>query len=180
MSKSIQMARYGMAGAPRGEGIIDAFTGAVGGFLTGGFGGAIAGGMSGWKGTTKGMPGTGAKPPGPAITPGRPVINLPFDQFAGIGVNVGPFSAGFGQGTGVAVSPNGAVAIPAGYRLNKTDYFLKSGQYVPAGTRIVKKRRRNPLNPRAASRAMSRLTSAKKAMSSLNRVRIAPKKCCNK
>jgi len=65
---------------------------------------------------------------------------------------------------------------PKGYRLNKTDYFLKDGTYVPAGTRWVKIRRRNSLNPRALSRAMSRLEGAKKASKSIGRISIR-KKC---
>lgn len=40
-----------------------------------------------------------------------------------------------------------------------------------------KRRRMNPLNPRAASRAMQRLVSAKRAASVLNRVTIRKKKC---
>jgi len=63
-----------------------------------------------------------------------------------------------------------------GYRANKTSYFLKDGTFVPAGTRWVKIRRRNSLNPRALSRAMSRLEGAKKASKSISRISIR-KKC---
>jgi len=59
-----------------------------------------------------------------------------------------------------------------GYRLNKSDYFLKSGEYVPAGTRYVKIRRRNPANARATSRAISRVKSAKKYAKSLSGISI--------
>ena len=59
-----------------------------------------------------------------------------------------------------------------GYHLNKSDYFLKDGTFIPKGTTWVKNRRRNPLNPRALSRAMSRLTSAKNAAKALGRITI--------
>lgn len=65
---------------------------------------------------------------------------------------------------------------PTGFHPNKTDYFLKNGTYVAKGTRCVKNRRRNPLNPRAADRAISRIESAKKATGRLSRVTIR-KRC---
>jgi hypothetical protein len=63
----------------------------------------------------------------------------------------------------------------SGYHLNKTGYYRKGGPcspypeggYVEKGTTWVKNRRRNPLNPRAASRAIARLTSARKATRSI-------------
>ena len=48
-------------------------------------------------------------------------------------------------------------ACPSGYHLNKTSYFLKDGTFVPARSKCVKNRRRNPLNPHALNRATSRL-----------------------
>jgi len=63
-----------------------------------------------------------------------------------------------------------------GYHLNKSSYFLLSGEYVPAGTRWVKNRKRNPANARATSRAISRITGAKKYASTLGRISIR-KKC---
>lgn len=70
-----------------------------------------------------------------------------------------------------------SAAPPKGYRLNKTGYFLKDGTYVPPESRFVKIRRRNSLNPRALSRAMSRLEGAKKASKSLSRISIRKKSC---
>lgn len=49
--------------------------------------------------------------------------------------------------------------VPRGYRLNKSDYFLKDGTFVPAGTRFVKVRSRNPANAKALRRALSRAES---------------------
>ena len=59
-----------------------------------------------------------------------------------------------------------------GYHWNKSSYFLMSGEYVPAGTRAVKNRRRNPCNPRAVSRALSRVKSAKRFAKSISHVSI--------
>jgi len=64
-----------------------------------------------------------------------------------------------------------------GYHLNKSDYFLMSGEFVPAGTRWVKNRKRNPANARATSRAISRITGAKRYAGALSRISIRKKKC---
>lgn len=69
------------------------------------------------------------------------------------------------------------LACPSGFHPNKTSYFLKNGTFVPEGSKCVKNRRRNALNPRAASRAISRLESAKKAVSRLDRISIKCKRC---
>jgi len=63
-----------------------------------------------------------------------------------------------------------------GYHWNKSDYFLRSGEFVPAGSRSVKNRRRNPMNPRATSNAISRVKGAKRFASSLAHISIR-KKC---
>lgn len=63
-----------------------------------------------------------------------------------------------------------------GYHLNKTDYHLKDGTFVPKQSVWVKNRRRNPLNPRALDRAMGRITSAKNAAGKLSRITI--RKAC--
>ncbi len=70
-----------------------------------------------------------------------------------------------------------AMLAPSGHHLNKSDYFLRDGTFVPAGTRLVKNRRRNPNNPRANSRALSRITSAKKAQKALDSVTIKCRRC---
>lgn len=67
-------------------------------------------------------------------------------------------------------------ACQAGYRPNKTSYFLRDGTFVPRGSKCVKIRRRNPGNMRAADRAIGRIESSKKAMARLNRVTVR-KKC---
>jgi len=70
----------------------------------------------------------------------------------------------------------GCPANLSGYHLNKSDYFLKSGEFVPEGSRYVKNRKRNPANARATSRAISRVTGAKRYAQSLSRISIR-KKC---
>ncbi len=55
---------------------------------------------------------------------------------------------------------------PAGFRPNKSGYWVTSpmgtASFVEPGERCVRRRRRNPLNPRALDRAMSRVISANK------------------
>ena len=75
--------------------------------------------------------------------------------------------------------PGGATGMQGcgnGTRPNKSGYFLQSGQYVEPGSVCVRSRRMNPLNPRALSRAMRRIESAKRATSVLGRITIR-KKC---
>jgi hypothetical protein len=71
------------------------------------------------------------------------------------------FLPGGFSGTEVAtVQANGA--CPNGQRPNKTSYFLKDGTFIEKGTRCVKRRQRNPTNPRAMSRAIARIDSGKR------------------
>ena len=77
-----------------------------------------------------------------------------------------------GGRTGMMPVQNGGGPPGPGYHINKSDYFLKDGTFIPKGSMWVKNRRRNPLNPRALSRAMSRLTSAKNAAKALGRITI--------
>ncbi len=56
----------------------------------------------------------------------------------------------------------GYMECPSGHRPNKTSYFLADGTFVEAGSRCVKKRQRNPMNPRALSRAIGRIDAGKR------------------
>lgn len=67
-----------------------------------------------------------------------------------------------------------AVRCETGCHPNKADYFLKNGTLVLKGTRCVRNRRRNPLNPRALDRAISRIGSAQNAVSRLGFKKKAP------
>lgn len=81
----------------------------------------------------------------------------------------------FGRtGYEVAAAP-GLNGTMGGYHLNKSGYFLQSGEFVEAGTKWVKNRRRNPGNIKAASRALSRVTATKKALQTFSRVTIRDK-----
>lgn len=126
--------------------------GAVAGFVTGGPVGAIAGytAASGGGGSPS-LPisnfGTG---PGMTTIPVKPTPG-----FAGAAARALP-----GGKTGYEVQvPAGGK--PSGYRLNKSGYFLRDGTYVAPGTKWVKIRRRNSMNPRALSRAISRVDGGK-------------------
>jgi len=71
-----------------------------------------------------------------------------------------------------------AAGCATGFHPNKSDYFLKNGTFIQKGSRCVKNRRRNPLNARAADRAISRIESAKRATKRLGRITI--RKTCPK
>lgn len=71
-------------------------------------------------------------------------------------------------------------ACPSGERPNKAPYFeyvdaIDAVVFHPTGTKCVKIRRRNPFNPRAIDRAVSRITSGKRAAKKLSRITIRPK-----
>jgi len=76
----------------------------------------------------------------------------------------------------VAMAAMNGMMVGPGYHPNKSDYFLKSGEFVPKGSRMVKNRKRNPANARATSRAISRISGAKRYAKSLGRISIR-KKC---
>jgi len=101
------------------------------GFLTGGVGGAIR----------ANLPQQRIASPGPQVgsllPQTLPMIVRPQ------GIEVGPQ-------TGTAVGP------PRGYHLNKSGYFLKSGQYVAPGSKYVRNRSRNFANGKALNKAISR------------------------
>lgn len=190
VSLSIQGARMGAPTGPVQAGIFGSIGkflgGAIGGFIRGGPIGAIRGGIGGVTGGGRSMPGTGrptafAGPQqAPPITP--VTINPPFGGPPGAGVT---FFPGPGQAApappGPPIMMNGAGPAVAGARapgihLNKTSYFLRSGTFVPAGTKWVKNRRRNSLNPRALSRSIARVEGFKKATKRASRITIR-KKC---
>lgn len=128
--------------------------GAAKGLLTGGPLGAVTGAAGALLG------GGGA-----AQQVATPMLNIA-QRPIGIGGSVAmpPFgfpkiSGGLSLGAPVGPMTTGAVAgavQPKGYRLNKSGYFLKSGQYVPPGSRWVRIRRTNPANGRALRKAISR------------------------
>lgn len=148
--------------------------------VTGGTAGTvlkIASGVLGGSGSSAPAPAPQAMPGGynlnnpvkPLILPGSP------DSIKVSGKSIGLLQ-GYNQvtATGYYSQPGTAVACQTarGTHLNRTGYHLKDGTYVAPNSRCVKNRRRNPLNPRALSRAMGRLSSAKKAIKALDRFEI--------
>jgi len=143
------------------------FFGDIWGGITGAVGGAVRGFM-------------GRQPPIPTAGPG----SVPLRSIAPNGGN-GPRRilfdplAAFPGGRPLFSMENGNGGAPcdtAGYHLNKSAYFLMSGEFVPEGSRYVRNRKRNPANARATSRAISRVTGAKRYAQSLSRISIR-KKC---
>lgn len=103
------------------------------------------------------------------------------------GVQIGAFpqfgpGGGGGPGPGTAVGPlmGGAAGTPCarGYHFNRTGYYTKRYGWIEKGSVCVKNRRRNPLNPRALSRSLARLTSAKRAVRCLADFTVRSKKAC--
>lgn len=136
------------------------------------------------------MPGTGfggGGRPGPTMGPAGPCppgqsrgFNPPFLGPPGVGVDL-PFLGRYSLGESPMAQDQFQVTTAMlagkptgwpGYHWNKSSYFLMSGEYVPAGTRAVRNRRRNPCNPRAVSRALSRVKSAKRFAASISHVSI--------
>ncbi|MEN8184452.1 MAG: hypothetical protein ABFS46_18155, partial [Myxococcota bacterium] len=159
-----------------------AAVGAVGGLATGGPLGAIGGALGGLGigGGVERYAGPMAvsrfAQQGPPPLPSRrTTISMPglgpiFETSRGIpGVNLGLQYGPQENGE------NGA--CPPGYRRNKTSYFLRDGSFVEKGSRCVKVRRRNALNPRALDRAIGRVTGAKRAASKLGCITVRKPKC---
>lgn len=133
-----------------------------------------------------GLAGAGAAGATVAQVRTPPIARQPFQQLpqqrppiriGGVGIDPGAALPG-GRPLFTREQQNGTqLACPSGFHPNKSSYFLKDGTFVPEGSKCVKNRRKNPLNPRAASRAISRLESAKKATKRLDRVSIKCKRC---
>lgn len=124
-------------------------------------------------------------PPSRATRGGRN-FNPPFGGGRGVGITLrSGRRIGFGEtnGTGTrtqkqqAKANAAALECPVGFRPNKTSYHTLSEGFVEAGTKCVRIRKRNPLNPRAADRAIRRIVSAKKAVKSLSKITV--RKSCD-
>lgn len=175
------------------------------GLLTGGPAGALAAGAANLAGNLKpainvatagGAPTSNTVNAIRQLTSGaNPVSRLaadPRQQQIGL-INIGsppplPQGPGFNPGNqtqsgwpGVQSGSSSTAPSPGcqkGYHLNKAGYYSrKRGGWVPAGTVCVKNRRRNPLNPRALSRSISRISSAKNAARFLSRVTVREGGC---
>jgi len=123
-----------------GKGIV----GAAGGFLTGGPLGAIKGATAGFGGNPLGVP---PSYPGPTAPQQLPVL-VPQPGLGGAIARALP-----GGSTGMVARD----VPPRGYHLNKSGYFLKSGEFVAPHSRYVRNRSRNNANGRALRRAVGRV-----------------------
>jgi len=187
MSLTVKVARARATGRAM-PGVGDpGFFGTIGGII-----GKVAGvakalpGPIGWAGAavSKLMPTSASRAPTPSFPMQAPMTFAP-QQLPQIPAP-GPVAWGQrmipGGQTGMMDAPpqtNGKIGAPSGYHVNESDYFLKDGTFVPAGSRWVKNRKRNPLNPQAASKAIGRIESLKRATARFSRITIR-KKCCKK
>ncbi len=82
-----------------------------------------------------------------------------------------------GGGAANGSCPPGA-ECPKGHHLNRSNYFLQDGTFVPAGSRCVANRRRNPENFRANRRAAGRLLARKRQADRMDKAlaSLAPKR----
>lgn len=177
---SLAIKRGKMRGDP---GLWDSIKSVGAGFL----GGGVTGGMT-EIGRTLGFGGPSIVAPSgmPAPRPMGFQINPPFGGRPGAGIQIqGPWGLGVDVGMGeiaegVGMLQNGGRAAPSGYHYNKTGYFVKGppAQYIQAGTKLVRNRRRNPLNPRAFDRALGRISSAKRFGAKLGKVTIRKSCAC--
>lgn len=166
-----------------GRGIAGAATGLV----TGGIPGAVVGGVAGLAGGSARQRQTRALVGGAAAGTGSALIRSA-RQFAPVNTGTnGGFRLPFPGPGGIRVDPGAALpggdplfmrsldapkegtklACPSGYHPNKSSYFLQDGTFVPEGSKCVKNRRRNPMNPRALDRAIGRMNSAKRVQAKL-------------
>jgi len=141
------------------------------GDIFGGIKGAIGGAVRGFMGRQPPVPTAGPgmydfPMPPPSLAQGRLPVRKP--GFRAFVEQALPFGA-----SGMECPPMGDMS---GYHLNKSSYFLMSGEFVPKGSRYVRNRKRNPANSRATSRAISRVAGAKTYAKSLGRISIR-KKC---
>lgn len=189
-------ARQGQAGGIFGTiGNILGTVGKVASFIPGV--GGIASGALGTIGGAIGSLDKKSKTAGPAgpSTGGLNVASLPISgpgfgsmpvlNMMPTGTGVVPVSSGSSDPMlGTVAKQGGGGCAPSGYHWNKSGYWsnesdlLPGASWTPPGTKLVKNRKRNPYNPKAASRAMSRLSALSQGMKSLERQlsKLAPRK----
>jgi hypothetical protein len=125
------------------------------GFVTGGPQGAATAAISSLRGRGAVTPAIAPRSPGFA-GPQLPVPVMRQPGFGGALARAIP-----GGSTGLVVQGSPQLGCPSGYHPNKSAYFLRDGTFVPAGSRCVKNRRRDPLNPKALRRSIERVNAGK-------------------
>lgn len=196
---AVMMGRRGLQGDPGLFGDIGGFLGGVagtiGGFIPGPIGGILtaAGGLISGSETVVGRPVSVAAAQ-PVVANGTIIsrsgfqaqnggiidINFPFDKEPGFGIDFDFFGQAKRQAGSTATARPANGKCQGGFHPNKATYFLKSGQRIMKGTVCVKNRRTNPMNDRAASNAIKRLESGRKAIKNIQRVSIRCAKCPGK
>lgn len=171
-------------GMPRGDpgffgDLWGGLKGAVGGLVTGGPLGAIGGAIGGFTGAGQTSPTTL-----PTLPPMRTLpLTIQQAQNGQRPPTIGERAARILPGGRTGYEAQTEETMRAGKRSregwhwNKSGYHLKSGEYVYPGTREVRNRRMNPLNPGAIKLSMRRLGRAKTAATDIGRVTIRKKKC---
>ena len=185
MSFQIRAARAHYSGDPGFlSGLASLVGGVATGFLSGGPLGAIRGGVGALLPTTGqasaamvGGTKTGLVSPIPqgSALPGTGVqVQLP--SIGKQGVSMGGIQIGRYGPAGTTAMPMTMSAGPTngkgclvGHHINRSTYYTQRGR-VEAGTACVKNRHMNPLNPRAASRAMRRLAGFSRAANSVEKM----------
>ena len=109
--------------------------------------------------------------------PARPGTGTPVTRVPGIRGTVQRLLPGGATGFETVGAGGMAGIPPKGFHLNKTGYFLQTGEFVEPMSRFVRNRRRNPGNMRAADRAVSRIESAKRMAKRLGRISIRKRSC---
>lgn len=117
------------------------------GLVTGGPAGAAAGLLSG----------SGRRQP--SAPPGVPGFDIVRGRSPG--QRLQQLLPGGERGLEVRAVAGTRIACMSGFHANKSDYWLSSGEFVAKGSRCVRNRRRNPMNPRALSRAIGRVDAGK-------------------
>lgn len=107
--------------------------------------------------------------PGPGIAGGVSIGGPNGITFGG-GVTTGGAAGGGTGGAGAVTLANGTTVLTKGHHLNKHGYYTKAHGWIEPGTVLVRNRHRNPLNPRAARRAASRLHGMQKLIGRIERV----------
>jgi len=146
---------YGPARYRGDPGLLDIFgkvTGVVGNILPGPLG-AVA------KVASQALtPRPSTTRPSPTAIP-RPQTTMTGISIGGAsGIRVGretTTASGF-YAQGVSPGGGGSDGCPKGYKLNKTGYFLRSGQFIPPESKCVRIRTRNFANGKALTKAISR------------------------
>ena len=178
MSLAVKVARAGGQGGVGpgrtvgGDPGLFSFLGKVGRGVIGGITGGVPGAIQGFTGPPRTQPGgqraaiprgdVSLRRFGPQVPPPRAPagVALPGSRAARQ-----RFLPGGETGVGIGCGK--------GFRPNKSSYFLIDGSFVAEGTRCVKIRRRNPMNPRALSRAIGRVDGGKRLQHRLAQIETA-------